>query len=52
MAPNNFRWRSETAKNALHGKHIAEVDHVMTIGASERQIIKLWRLDGAARVDV
>ena len=52
MAPDNFRWRSETAKNALHGKHIAEVDDVMTIGASARQIIKLWRLHGAARVDV
>jgi|TARA_A200000159_G_scaffold70373_1_gene65358 predicted amidophosphoribosyltransferase len=52
MAPDNFRWRNETEQNALRGKHVAVVDDVMTTGATARQIIKLLRLHGAARVDV
>lgn len=52
MAPDNFRWRSETEQNALRGKHVAVVDDVMTTDATARQIIKLSRLHGAARVDV
>jgi ComF family protein len=51
-APDNFRWRNETEQNALRGKHVAVVDDVMTTGATARQIIKLLRLHGAARVDV
>jgi predicted amidophosphoribosyltransferase len=36
----------------LRGKHVAVVDDVMTTRATARQIIKLLRLHGAARVDV
>lgn len=52
LAAGSFQWRGQRATRRLQGAHVAVIDDVLTTGATAREIIKILRFQGAARVEI